>query len=64
MRYMLLKAGQRHAMDGPFAETKEALGGFYLIECDSQQEAVEWAKRIPLREGGPDPAATTSPDHG
>jgi hypothetical protein len=47
-----LKAGQRHVMDGPFAETKEALGGFYLIECDSQQEAVEWAKRIPLREGG------------
>ena len=46
------KAGQRQVMDGPFAETKEALGGFYLIECDSQQEAVEWAKKIPLREGG------------
>jgi hypothetical protein len=46
-----LKAGQRHVMDGPFAETKEALGGFYLIECDSQQEAVDWAKKIPLREG-------------
>ncbi len=47
-----LKAGQRQVMDGPFAETKEALGGFYLIECDTQQEAVEWAKKIPLREGG------------
>lgn len=46
------KAGQRQVMDGPFAETKEALGGFYLIECDSKQEAVEWAKKIPLREGG------------
>ena len=45
------KAGQRQVMDGPFAETKEALGGFYLIECDSQKEAVEWAKKIPLREG-------------
>ena len=33
-------------------ETKELLGGFYLIECDSMKEAVEWAKKIPLREGG------------
>ena len=46
------KAGQRQVMDGPFAETKEALGGFYLIECDTKQEALEWAKKIPLREGG------------
>ncbi len=46
------KAGQRQVMDGPFTETKEALGGFYLIECDSKPEAVEWAKKIPLREGG------------
>ena len=47
-----LKAGHRQVMDGPFTETKEALGGFYLIECDTKQEAVEWAKKIPLREGG------------
>ncbi|MGH7331634.1 MAG: YciI family protein [Candidatus Rokuibacteriota bacterium] len=47
-----LKAGQRQVMDGPFAETKEALGGFYVIECDTQQEALDWAKKIPLREGG------------
>ena len=46
------KAGQRQVMDGPFTETKEALGGFYLIECDTRQEAVDWAKKIPLREGG------------
>ena len=46
------KAGQRQVMDGPFAETKEALGGFYLIECDSREEALEWAKKIPLGEGG------------
>jgi hypothetical protein len=46
------KAGQRQVMDGPFAETKEALGGFYLIECDTREEAVEWAKKIPLRDGG------------
>ena len=47
-----MKAGQRQVMDGPFAETKEALGGFYLIECDTKGEAVEWAKKIPLTDGG------------
>src|SRR5213594_1826556 len=47
-----LKAGQRQIMDGPFTETKEALGGFYLIEADTKEEAVEWAKKIPLGEGG------------
>jgi hypothetical protein len=47
---MRAKAGQRQVLDGPFAETKEALGGFYLIECASKQEALEWAKKIPLRE--------------
>ena len=36
-----VKAGQRQVMDGPFTETKEALGGFYLIECDTRQEG-EW----------------------
>ena len=46
------KAGQRQIMDGPFAETKEALGGFYLIECDTKQEALEWAGKVPLGEGG------------
>lgn len=46
------KAGQRQIMDGPFTETKEALGGFYLIESDTKQEALEWAKKIPLGEGG------------
>jgi hypothetical protein len=33
--------------DGPFAETKEQLGGFYLIEADSLDEAIEWAAKIP-----------------
>ncbi len=47
-----VKAGQRQVMDGPFTETKEALGGFYLVDCDTKQEALEWAKKIPLNEGG------------
>jgi hypothetical protein len=45
------KAGQRQVMDGPFTETKEAVGGFYVIDCADKQEAVDWAKKIPLAEG-------------
>src|SRR5215510_8243411 len=45
-----LKAGQPFVTDGPFMETKEFLGGSYLIECDAKDEAIEWAKKIPLRE--------------
>jgi len=33
--------------DGPFAETKEQLAGFYMFECADLDEAIEWAKRIP-----------------
>ena len=36
--------------DGPFAEAKEVLGGYWIIDVDSLEEAVEWAKRCP---GGP-----------
>ncbi|WP_293748762.1 YciI family protein [uncultured Paraglaciecola sp.] len=33
--------------DGPFAETKEQLGGYYLFECKNLDEALEWAAKIP-----------------
>ena len=33
--------------DGPFAETKEQLGGYYLVEAESLDEAIEWAAKIP-----------------
>ncbi len=33
--------------DGPFAETKESLGGLFVLECADLDEALEWAKRIP-----------------
>ncbi|MGH2711185.1 MAG: YciI family protein [Actinomycetota bacterium] len=39
--------GKSSTTDGPFAETKEQLGGFYLLECKDQAEAVKWAKKIP-----------------
>jgi hypothetical protein len=38
--------------DGPYAEVKEALGGFYVLECASIDGAVEWAARIPGAEHG------------
>jgi hypothetical protein len=38
--------------DGPFAETKEQLGGYYLIEVDSLDEALEWAAKIPSARSG------------
>jgi hypothetical protein len=38
--------------DGPFAETKEQLGGFYVIDVDTIDEAIEWAAQIPAAEGG------------
>jgi hypothetical protein len=47
-----VKAGHHQITDGPFTETKEALGGFYLIECASKDEALEWAKKVPIGEGG------------
>ncbi len=34
--------------DGPFAEAKEVVGGFWIIEVDSPEDAVEWAKRCPM----------------
>jgi len=42
---------ERVVTDGPFAETKEQLGGFYLLECKDLDEALEWAKRVPIRDG-------------
>jgi hypothetical protein len=42
---------ERLVTDGPFAETKEQVGGFYLIEVANLDEALEWAKKIPARGG-------------
>ena len=38
--------GERVVTDGPFAETKEQVGGFYLLECENLDEALEWAKKV------------------
>lgn len=42
-----IRDGKRMVTDGPFIESKELLGGFYLIDCASIDEALDWAARLP-----------------
>lgn len=46
--------GKRYVVDGPFAESKELVGGFYLIEVGSLDEAIQWALRAPSGFGADD----------
>ena len=39
--------GTRTVTDGPFLETREMVGGYFMIECQSEAEAIEWAKKLP-----------------
>ncbi|MEO8626666.1 MAG: YciI family protein [Betaproteobacteria bacterium] len=41
------KDGKPEVTDGPFAEAKEVLGGYWMIQVNSQQEAIDWASRCP-----------------
>jgi hypothetical protein len=43
-----IRDGRHVVSDGPYTETKEVMGGYYLITADSKAEAVEWAKQLPL----------------
>jgi hypothetical protein len=43
--------GERIVIDGPFAETKELIAGYWLIQVKSREEAIEWAKRSPPPHG-------------
>ena len=47
-----IRNGELQVTDGPFAETKEQLGGFYLIEADDLDQAISIAARIPASESG------------
>ena len=42
---------QRTVIDGPFTESKELVGGFWIIQVRSKGEAIEWMKRSPFQEG-------------
>ena len=41
----------RTVVDGPFAETKELVAGYWIIQVKSKEEAIEWAKRVPFEDG-------------
>ncbi|NOX39489.1 MAG: YciI family protein [Alphaproteobacteria bacterium] len=47
-----IRDGKTELMDGPFTETKEQLGGFYMFECETLDEAIALAKQIPTVEYG------------
>jgi hypothetical protein len=51
-RTVRIRDGEQSVTDGPFAETKEQLGGFYLLECASMEEALEWAAKVPAARKG------------
>lgn len=47
-----VRDGETITTDGPFAETKEQLGGFYILDCEDLDQAIEWAARIPHAANG------------
>ena len=47
-----VRDGKTQTTDGPFAETKEQLGGYYLLDCKDLDEAIEYAARIPSAKNG------------
>ncbi len=51
--------GKPQVTDGPFAETKELLAGYWIIQVKSKEEAIEWARRVPL---GPLPGSDRVPE--
>jgi hypothetical protein len=43
--------GKPTVTDGPFAETKELVAGYWVIQASSKQEAIDWAKKVPFQDG-------------
>ena len=57
-----VKDGRRQVQDGPFADTKEQLGGFTILECPSLDVALEWAARCPAAASGAVEIRPLAPD--
>jgi hypothetical protein len=49
--HVTVKDGRKTITDGPFAEAKEVVGGYWVIQAKTRAEAVEWASRVPIGEG-------------
>lgn len=48
---IIFSRGKQMVIDGPFAETKELIGGYWIITAKSMEDAIEWAKRVPAPDG-------------
>lgn len=53
VRVKLDSNNRKVVVDGPFTETKELISGFWIIQVKSKEEAIEWAKRVPMSAAGP-----------
>ena len=51
-RVVRIRDGQTVVTDGPFAETKEILGGYFLVDCKDLDQAIEIAERVPVVDRG------------
>jgi hypothetical protein len=51
-RIVRVRAGEAVVTDGPYAETKEVLGGYFLADCNDLDQAIEFAQRVPLVDKG------------
>jgi hypothetical protein len=58
-----IKDGKRHVQDGPFADSKEQLGGFTLLELPSLDVALDWAARCPAAAAGAVEVRPLSPEY-
>jgi hypothetical protein len=58
------RGGKRQMIDGPFAESKEFVGGFFLIDCPTKEEALEIARQCPAAEWATVEVRETGPCHG
>jgi hypothetical protein len=59
-----VRDGKALTTDGPFAETKEQLAGYYILDCKDLDEAIEWAARLPTACGGADGCVEIRPFRG
>jgi hypothetical protein len=51
-RVVRVRNGDTLVSDGPFAETKEVVGGYFVVECDNLDQAIELAQRVPIAAKG------------
>jgi hypothetical protein len=51
-RTLRIRDGQRQVTDGPYMESKEVIGGYYVLDCDNEAAALRWAEMIPAARYG------------